>query len=326
MSCGPAESVQQLVDGINNVVDQAELAISALPKKIATIPGYAEVQLAVQVYQDLQLLKELLDDPLALIEHLIPSLPLEFQQYIEAGNRLVGETLEKVEFVEGLAEKYGNVDYGDPEELLGAINDLGGDLTKLCEIIPNIQTRYGEFVEKGKQVSGTLKRPKNPVKQVKFAIQKRYEDVYSGALDKAKSAKDAVAEDDSVGGFSELIFGKNKKEVKVSNEEKERYREARAKDEKVWYEKQDAAFAELEESEVEYKAAKEAFDKQQAKNFGKSLSGASLEESGKITDRYLAATKRTQAAALAAIPYSKTQRGTGFPGRSTLEKRKYQEW
>jgi hypothetical protein len=118
MSCGPAQSVQQLVDGINGVIDSTELAISVLPKKIATIPGYAEVQLGIQIYQDLQLLKELLDDPIALLEMGIASLPLEFQQYIEAGNDLVGETLEQAEFVGSLSEKYGDVDYGDPEELL----------------------------------------------------------------------------------------------------------------------------------------------------------------------------------------------------------------
>jgi hypothetical protein len=110
MSCGPAQAVQQLVDGINGVIDSTELAISVLPKKIATIPGYAEVQLGIQIYQDLQLLKELLDDPLALLEMAIPSLPLEFQQFIEAGNDLIGEAQEKVDFVNGLSEKYGNVD------------------------------------------------------------------------------------------------------------------------------------------------------------------------------------------------------------------------
>ena len=217
MSCGPAESVQKLVDGINGVVETADLAIAVLPLKIATIPGYAEVQLAVQVYQDLQLLKELLDDPLALVEALIPSLPLEFQQFIEQGNALVGETLEKAEFVKGLSEKYGNVDYGDPEELFRALNDLGGDLNKICEIIPNIQTRYNEFIEKGKQVSQTLERPTNPVKQVKLAVQQRYEDVYDRAVSRADAAKKASADINSALGKS--FFGSNKKEVDDSIKE-----------------------------------------------------------------------------------------------------------
>jgi hypothetical protein len=221
MSCGPAQSVQQLVDGINGVIDSTELAISVLPKKIATIPGYAEVQLGIQIYQDLQLLKELLDDPLALLEMAIPSLPLEFQQFIEAGNDLVGETLEKVDFIDSLAEKYGNVDYGDPEELFNAINDLGGDITKLCEIIPNIQTRYGQFLEKGKQVSQTLERPQNPVKQIKNAVLIRYEDVFDAAEERATAAKEAAKDPNSPLGKS--IFGENKKEVEVSKAEQQKY-------------------------------------------------------------------------------------------------------
>ncbi|MDB4351111.1 hypothetical protein OAA34_00190 [bacterium] len=221
MSCGPAESVQQLVDGINSVVETADIAISALPLKIASIPGYAEVQLAVQVYQDLQLLKSLLDDPLALLEAAIPSLPLEFQQFIEEGNALVGETLEKVDFVNNLSEKYGNVDYGDPEELFNAINDLGGDLGKLCEIVPNIQTRYGEFLEKGKQVTQTLERPKNPLKQVKNAVLDRYEDVFDAAEERAKAAKEAAKDPNSLLGKS--IFGENKKEVEVSKREQQKF-------------------------------------------------------------------------------------------------------
>lgn len=221
MSCGPAESVQKLVDGFNSVIDSTELAISVLPKKIATIPGYAEVQLAVQIYQDLQLLKSLLDDPLALLEMAIPSLPLEFQQYIEAGNDLVGETIEQAEFVQSLSEKYGDVDYGDPEELLGAINDLGGDLNKLCEIIPNIQTRYGEFVTKGNQVAQVLERPKNPFKQVKLVVQKRYEDVFDAAESRTKAAKEAAADPNS--DLSKSIFGKNRAEVETTKAEQSKF-------------------------------------------------------------------------------------------------------
>ena len=221
MSCGPAESVQKLVDGFNSVIDSTELAISVLPKKIATIPGYAEVQLAVQIYQDLQLLKSLLDDPIALLEMAIPSLPLEFQQYIEAGNDLVGETIEQAEFVQSLSEKYGDVDYGDPEELLGAINDLGGDLNKLCEIIPNIQTRYGEFVTKGNQVAQVLERPKNPFKQVKLVVQKRYEDVFDAAESRTKAAKEAAADPNS--DLSKSIFGKNRAEVETTKAEQSKF-------------------------------------------------------------------------------------------------------
>ena len=221
MSCGPAQAVQQLVDGINGVIDSTELAISVLPKKIATIPGYAEVQLGIQIYQDLQLLKELLDDPLALLEMAIPSLPLEFQQFIEAGNDLIGEAQEKVDFVNGLSEKYGNVDYGDPEELLGALNDLGGDLDKICQIIPDIQTRYGEFIEKGKPVSGVLTRPKNAVKQVKLAVEKRYQDVFDAAVERVDAAKEAAK--DPTSALSKSIFGNNKSEVDITKQEQRKF-------------------------------------------------------------------------------------------------------
>jgi hypothetical protein len=221
MSCGPAQSVQQLVDGINGVIDSTELAISVLPKKIATIPGYAEVQLGIQIYQDLQLLKELLDDPLALLEMGIASLPLEFQQYIEAGNDLVGETLEQAEFVGSLSEKYGDVDYGDPEELLGALNDLSGDINKICEIVPNIQKRYDTFVEKGKPVSGVLSRPKNPVKQVKLATEKRYQDVYDSAVARSDAAKEDAKDPNSA--LSKSVFGSNKSEVDITKQEQRKF-------------------------------------------------------------------------------------------------------
>jgi len=221
MSCGPAESVGKLVDGINGVVDSTEAAIAALPKGIASIPGYAEVQMAIQIQQDLKRLKELADDPAALVEAAIPSLPLEFQQFIAEGNALVGETIEKAEFLNSLSEKYGNVDYSDPEELLGALNELGGDLNKVCEIVPNIQTRYGEFVEKGKQVSQTLSRPKNALTQIKNSALSRYEDVYDAAEQRAKDAKEAAKDPNSALG--KFLFGENKKEVDVSKEEQKKY-------------------------------------------------------------------------------------------------------
>ena len=170
MSCGPAEAVGNLVNDINGVVDSTEAAIAALPKGIASIPGYAEVQMAIQIQQDLKRLKELIDDPVALVEASIPSLPQEFQNFIEAGNSLVGTTLASVAFLANINEKYSNIDIGDPAELLQTLNDLSGDINKICEIIPNVQTRYGELIEKGKPVTGSLGRPLNVVKQVPFKV------------------------------------------------------------------------------------------------------------------------------------------------------------
>lgn len=256
MSCGPAQSVINLVDGLNGVIETTDAAISALPLKVASIPGYAEVQLAVQVSQDLKLLKELLDDPLALLEMAIPSLPLEFQQYIEEGNRLVGDTLEKAEFVGSLSEKYGNVDIGDPEELLGALNDLGGDLTKLCEIIPNIQKRQGEFVAKGNPVSGTLERPKNPFKQLYKAAETRYIDIFNDANKRADSAKEKLSKTDA--GF----FGKNKKEVDVTKEEQKRFTDSGTNEREKYETRQKEAFDPLPALISKRNSAKKAIEEE----------------------------------------------------------------
>ena len=75
MSCGPDLKQKKAIDAINNAVAITEQAIAALPKGIASIPGYATLQLANQINEDLKNLKDLVDDPLALAEGLIPSLP-----------------------------------------------------------------------------------------------------------------------------------------------------------------------------------------------------------------------------------------------------------
>lgn len=205
MSCGPAESVGKLVDGINNTVSIVEDTIASLPQGVASIPGYAELQVAIQIQQDLQNLKAMLDDPVALLENAVPSLATEFQTFIAAGNDLIGNITDQAEFIGSLGDKYGDFDYGDPEELIGAIGELQGDLGRLCEVVPNIQTRYGEFVEKGKAVSQTLERPENPITAVKNAVLDRYEDVF----DSAKAKADAYNKEKAA----------NKKEVDISKAE-----------------------------------------------------------------------------------------------------------
>ena len=111
MSCGAPKELTALVDGINGVVTTVEASVASLPDRIASIPGYVEVTMAVQIAQDLQKMKELLDDPAALLDAAIPSLPQEFQDFIDAGNALVGETLEKAELVSGMAEKYSDIEF-----------------------------------------------------------------------------------------------------------------------------------------------------------------------------------------------------------------------
>ena len=221
MSCGPAESVGKLVDGINNTVSIVENTIAALPQGVASIPGYAELQVAVQIQQDLQNLKGMLDDPVALVENAIPSLSTEFQTFIAAGNDLIGNITDQAEFIGSLSEKYGDFDYGDPEELIGAIGELQGDLGRLCEVIPNVQTRYGEFVEKGKAVSQTIERPENPITAVKNAVLDRYNDVADAAEERIKQAKEDAKDPNSL--LNKSLFGFNKKEVDISKKEQEKY-------------------------------------------------------------------------------------------------------
>jgi hypothetical protein len=221
MSCGPAESVGKLVDGINNTVSIVENTIAALPQGVASIPGYAELSVAVQIQQDLQNLKGMLDDPVAALENAIPSLSTEFQSFIESGNDLIGDIIDQAEFIGSLGDKYGDFDYGDPEELIGAIAELQGDLGRLCEVVPNVQTRYGEFVKKGKAVSQTIERPENPIKAVKNTVLDRYEDVYEAAEERTKQAKEDAKDPNSL--LNKSLFGVNKQEIDTAKNEQKKF-------------------------------------------------------------------------------------------------------
>lgn len=194
MSCGPDLKQLKAIDAINNAVAQTELAIAALPKKIATIPGYAEVQLVSQINEDLKNLKELIDDPLALAEGLIPSLPQEFTQYMALGNSLAGDSVEFLQFVQDLNDKYGDFDYGNPEDILEAINSVGNDIDRLCEAVPNIQKRKGEFIKKGAPISGSVNQISNPITHQKFPsiqLAKDYIDGFKKEDQKNKTEVDA---------------------------------------------------------------------------------------------------------------------------------------
>ena len=200
MSCGAPKELTALVDGINGVVTTVEASVASLPDRIASIPGYVEVTMAVQIAQDLQKMKELLDDPAALLDAAIPSLPQEFQDFIDKGNQLVGDTLESAELVSGMAEKYSDIDIGDPEEILDLLNGLGDDIDKLCEIVPNIQTRYGELIELGKPLTGTIDRPTNPIKKLASPFIKRFDEVFEEFTD----GFDTPAEEDKPKTFDDI--------------------------------------------------------------------------------------------------------------------------
>ena len=202
MSCGAPKELLDLVDGINGVIDTVELGIAALPKRIASIPGYTEIVMATQVANDLKLYKSLLDDPLALLEMAVPSLPQEFQDFIDAGNSLVAETEEKLNLVSSIADKYGDLDIGDPEELLDALNDLGGDIDKLCTIIPNIQERFGELIEMGKPLTGTVERPINPIPKLAAPFVKGLKDL----KDELADGFDTPADEDKPQTWDDIIY------------------------------------------------------------------------------------------------------------------------
>jgi len=202
MSCGPDLKQLKAIDAINNAVEVTDKAIAALPKKIATIPGYAEVQLLTQINQDLKNLKEIIDDPLALAEAFLPSLPTEFANYIAAGNALAGDSASFLKFADDLQEKYGDFDFGDPQDILEAVNGVGGDIDKLCQVVPNIQKRKDQFIKKGAPISGSLNQIANPIKHQKLPSLQLIKDY-------ADSFNSQEAE--------------NQKEVEVSNEEQKRF-------------------------------------------------------------------------------------------------------
>ena len=202
MSCGPDIKQLAAIDAINNAVATSEKFIAALPKKVASVPGYAEVQLLLQINQDLQNLKALIDDPLALAEALIPSLPLEITNYIEQGNKLAGDSADFLQFIDDLDDKYGDFDYGDPEDLLQAMNDIGGDINQICQKFDNIQKRKGEFIKKGKPLSGSVNQINNPITHEKLPSISLIQD-YVDSFNKEETA--------------------NKKEVDVNKAETSRF-------------------------------------------------------------------------------------------------------
>ena len=194
MSCGPDLKQKKAIDAINNAVSITDKAVAALPKKVASIPGYASLQLATQINEDLKNLKELVDDPLALAEGLIPSLPQEFTQYMALGNSLAGDSVEFLQFVQDLNDKYGDFDYGNPEDILEAINSVGNDIDRLCEAVPNIQKRKGEFIKKGAPISGSVNQISNPITHQKFPsiqLAKDYIDGFKKEDQKNKTEVDA---------------------------------------------------------------------------------------------------------------------------------------
>jgi hypothetical protein len=66
-----------------------------------------------------------------------------------------------------------------------------------------------------------LTRPKNAVKQVKLAVEKRYQDVFDSAVERVDAAKEAAK--DPTSALSKSIFGNNKSEVDITKQEQRKF-------------------------------------------------------------------------------------------------------
>jgi len=148
MSCGPAELVKDISANIEQTLDIADKALTVLPLKIATIPGYVELQLLTSLNQKVKLIKQLLEDPLGALGGLIPGLPADIQQFINDYGGIAAGVAGAAVYLDDMKEKYGDLDV-DIDNIVGVLNEVGNDLELLCEIVPNIQDIGGEFIFKG---------------------------------------------------------------------------------------------------------------------------------------------------------------------------------
>jgi len=148
MSCGPAELVKDISANIEQTLDIADKALTVLPLKIASIPGYVEAQLISSLNEKVQLIKQLLENPLDALGGLIPGLPADIQQFIKDYGGIAAGVAGAAIYLNDLKEKYSDLDV-DIDNIVGILNEVGNDLELLCEIVPNIQDIGGEFVFKG---------------------------------------------------------------------------------------------------------------------------------------------------------------------------------
>jgi len=148
MSCGPAELVKDISANIEQTLDIADKALTVLPLKIASIPGYVEAQLISSLNEKVKLIKQLLENPLDALGGLIPGLPADIQQFINDYGGIAAGVAGAAIYLNDLKEKYSDLDV-DIDNIVGILNEVGNDLELLCEIVPNIQDIGGEFVFKG---------------------------------------------------------------------------------------------------------------------------------------------------------------------------------
>ena len=148
MSCGPAELVKDLAANIEQTLDIADKALTVLPLKIASIPGYVEIQLLSSLNQKVKLIKQLLENPLAALGGLVPGLPADMQKLINDFGGVAAGIAGAAVYLDDMKEKYGDLDV-DIDNIVGVLNEVGNDIDLICELVPNIQDIGGTFVLKG---------------------------------------------------------------------------------------------------------------------------------------------------------------------------------
>lgn len=162
MSCGPAQLLKDIAATTDQALEIADKAANLLPYGVATVAGFVEAQLIAKVNEQVALIKQFIDNPLAALGGLVPGLPAEIQTLINQGKAFeeaLGPAIDTVKgaaatalYVKNLKDKYSDVDV-DIDNVVGLMNDLGNDLDMLCKIVPNIQDVGGELVVKGFPVS-----------------------------------------------------------------------------------------------------------------------------------------------------------------------------
>jgi hypothetical protein len=174
MSCGPSDQLRQLATTIEAVLDTADTIATTLPLKIASIPGFVEAQLLTGLNEKVQLLKDIIEDPLAAVGGLIPSLPGGVQDFINSGKEALGplgETLTGAAataiFIDDMIDKYSGTEV-TIDNIADLLTDLGDDIDLVCQLIPNIQNIGGELVVKGFPVSFPSIDPTLLIKEGKF--------------------------------------------------------------------------------------------------------------------------------------------------------------
>ena len=195
MSCGPAELVKDLSANVEQLLNIADTALVALPYKIASVPGYVEAQLLTSLQSKIQILNQLLANPLDALGGMIPGLPADIKGFVDEYAGVAAGVVGSALYLKNLKDKYGDLDV-DIDNIVGILNEAGNDLDKICEIVPNIQNIGGEFVLKGIPLS----MPEINVKRI--VAEGKFPDVVGNFKDAAGKVEVEVELDPDKQGFT----------------------------------------------------------------------------------------------------------------------------